>query len=270
MMKNFMKSLKRIYGLVARHVTLMPRNFTRWMDMFYWPMMDLMVWGYTTVYLNSHSSGKIDFVLLFVGALISWDILFRAQQSVTVTFLEDVWARNILNIFVSPLSPLEFLTAAITYGMIKHFITISFMSMIAFWLYNYNYFSLGFALIPAILNLLIFGWCIGIVATAIILRFGQSAEIVAWGLAFLFQPFSGVFYPVETLPKAAQIFSAILPTSYVFAELRSIVLTKAYDPLLMWKALSLNMAYLMATGLFFNWMWKGVKKRGLLTKFEVY
>jgi ABC-2 type transport system permease protein len=196
----------RITGLILRHLFLLPKNFSRWLDIFYWPLLDLLVWGFTTVYLNRQgSAGSINFVVLFIGALISWDVLFRAQQSITVTFLEDVWSRNILNLFVSPLTPTEFLLGALVYGMIRHMITISFMALVAFWLYDYNYFSLGFALIPAIGNLLLFGWALGIVTTALILRYGQSAEVLAWGLAFLVQPFVGVFYPVDTLPALFQV-----------------------------------------------------------------
>jgi len=256
----------RISGSVVRHIFLLPKSFARWMDLFYWPLIDLLLWGYTTVYLNSQSHSGINFVVLFIGALISWDILFRAQQSVTITFLEDVWARNTLNLFVSPLTPTEFLISSITYGMLRHFVTISFMGLMAFWLYNYNYFSLGFYLIPAILNLLLFGWSLGIVTTALILRFGQAGEMLAWGLAFLIQPFIGVFYPVETLPKAFQVVSKFLPPTYVFTELREIVLNKHFIPGLVLKAFALNAVYLLLAGIFFNWLWRIVKNMGYLTR----
>jgi len=257
---------KRIFALVLRHSFLLPRNFTRWMDMFYWPLLDLLVWGYTTVYLNAAASGRINFVLLFVGALISWDILFRAQQSITVTFLEDVWSRNILNLFVSPLSPAEFLIGAIIYGMLKHLITISFMSLMAFWLYNYNYFSLGWYLVPTILNLLLFGWSLGIITTALILRFGQSAEVLAWGLAFLVQPFVGVFYPVETLPPLFVTISRVLPPTYAFRQLRLLVLQKRFDWTILLVGFGLNCLYLLGAILFFIGMWRIVKCRGSLAR----
>ncbi|MBN1822847.1 MAG: ABC transporter permease [Endomicrobiales bacterium] len=257
----------RIYGLVLRHMFLVPRNFARWLDLFYWPLIDLLLWGYTTVYLNkSVAAGGINFVVLFIGALISWDVLFRAQQAVTVTFLEDVWSRNILNLFVSPLTPAEFLLGALAYGVIKQFITISFMALVAFWLYDYNYFSLGFYLIPAIFNLLLFGWSLGIVTTALILRFGQAAEVLAWGLAFLVQPFVGVFYPIETLPKPFMAVSVILPPTYVFNELRSIVLKKEFAADQIFYGFALNILYFVAAILFFNWLWNVVKDKGYLTR----
>lgn len=258
--------VSRITGMIMRNLFLLPKSFARWMDMFYWPLIDLLVWGYTTVYLNAHSAGGMNFIVLFIGALISWDVLFRAQQSITITFLEDIWARNILNLFVSPLTPTEFLVSSVSYGMLKHFITMSFMAVMAFWLYDYNYFSLGLALIPAILNLLVFGWSLGIVTTAMIIRFGQAGEMLAWGLAFLLQPFVGVFYPVETLPVFFQKVSLALPPAYVFAELRNIVLRKTFDPQAMFIAFALNIVYFALSAVFFNWIWRIVKKKGYLTR----
>jgi ABC-2 type transport system permease protein len=257
----------RIWGLMLRHMFLLPRNFSRWLDVFYWPLLDLLVWGYTTVYLNrSGGAGNINFVVLFVGALISWDVLFRAQQSITITFLEDVWSRNILNLFVSPLTPTEFLLGALFFGMVRHFFTITFMALMAFWLYDYSYFSLGWYLVPAIFNLLLFGWTIGIVTTALILRYGQSAEVLAWGLAFLVQPFVGVFYPVETLPTVFQAVSKLLPPTYVFSELREIVLYKRFNPGYIWMAFLLNMGYLLLARLFFSRLWRIVRNKGYLTR----
>ncbi|MFH1368499.1 MAG: ABC transporter permease [Elusimicrobiota bacterium] len=258
--------ISRISGSIMRHLFLLPKSFARWMDLFYWPLIDLLVWGYTTVYLNANTQSGVNFVVLFIGALISWDILFRAQQSITITFLEDIWARNILNLFVSPLTSTEFLISSITYGMLKHFITISFMAVMAFWLYDFNYFSLGFALIPAIFNLLVFGWSLGIVTTALIIRFGQAGEMLAWGLAFLVQPFIGVFYPVETLPKAFQYVSKVLPPTYVFTELREIILNKQFIPSIMLKAFLLNLVYLALAIIFFNWIWRIVRDKGYLTR----
>ena len=258
---------RRIGGLILRHAFLVPRNFARWLDIFYWPLLDLLVWGFTTVYLNSQSGASdINFVVLFLGALISWDVLFRAQQSITITFLEDVWSRNILNLFVSPLTPAEFLLGALTFGMIRHFFTISFMALVAFWLYDYNYFALGFYLVPAIFNLLLFGWSLGIVTTALILRFGQAAEVLAWGLAFLVQPFVGVFYPVDILPELFQTVSRFLPPTYVFAELREIVLNRQFVAWYMWAAFALNIFYLLAARAFFNRLWAAVRRKGYLTR----
>ncbi|MHB9155258.1 MAG: ABC transporter permease [Endomicrobiales bacterium] len=257
---------KRITALVLRNLFLLPRNFSRWLDMFYWPLLDLLVWGYTTVYLTRANPGGMNFVVLFIGALISWDVLYRAQQTITVTFLEDVWSRNILNLFVSPLTPTEFLLGSLIYGLLRHMITMSFMALMAFWIYDYNYFALGFALIPAILNLLLFGWALGIMTTALILRYGQSAEVLAWGLAFMIQPFVGVFYPLETLPRFFQAVARFLPPSYVFTELREIVINKRFFPEQMLIAFALNIVYLAAAGFFFNWLWRIVKKKGYLTK----
>src|SRR3989304_4933878 len=185
--------LQRIFAYTARHLYLYKRSLPRLMEVFYWPVLDLAVWGFVSVYLSGQDVPQ--FVLFFLGALILWDILFRSQQGISVSFLEDIWSRNLLNIFVSPMSAVEYVLSLLFLSIIKLLLTSTVMVTLAWFLYHFNIFTIGFALVPLILNLVVMGWAVGIVTTALILRFGQEAEVLAWGVALLFQPVSAVFYP---------------------------------------------------------------------------
>ena len=156
------------------------------MEVFYWPLVDLFVWGFITVYLSAYKGALPDFVGFFLGALILWDMLFRCQQGITVSFLEDMWSRNLLNIFVSPLSPAEYVCSLLVMSVIKLLLASSVMILVAWGLYSFNVFQMGFALAPLAANLLMMGWAVGIITTAVIMRFGQETEVLAWGIAFLF------------------------------------------------------------------------------------
>jgi ABC-2 type transport system permease protein len=257
-----------VLAYATRHLYLYKRSLPRLMEVFYWPVLDLLVWGFISMYLAGYSGQGLlpDFVAFFVGALILWDVLFRCQQGISVSFLEDMWSRNLLNVFVSPIRPTEYVASLLFISMVKLLLASTVMVVLALILYSYNIFLLGLPLIPLVLNLIIMGWSIGIITTGIILRFGQEAEVLAWGIAFLFQPVSAVFYPVSVLPPAIQTVALFVPSSHVFEGMRQVIShgTFPMDELL-WAA-GLNVVYIAAAVIFFTWNLRAVKKKGLLAK----
>lgn len=257
----------RISAYTARHLYLYKRSLPRLMEVFYWPVLDLVVWGFVSIYLSRQKGALPDFITFFLGALILWDILFRSQQGISVSFLEDVWSRNLLNIFVSPLSASEYITSLLFLSIIKLLLTSAVMVTLAWLLYSFNIFTLGLALIPLVLNLIVMGWSIGIITTALIMRYGQEAEVLAWGIALLFQPVSAVFYPVAVLPEWVQLIALFVPSAHVFEGMREVVVAGGGAPIsnIIWAA-SLNCAYITVSIIFFWWNFKVVKRKGLLAK----
>src|SRR5215813_4230205 len=144
-------------ALVGRHLYLYRRSLPRIMEIFYWPFLDLIIWGFITVYLARFQSQIPGFVTFFLGALILWDILFRAQQGITISFLEEIWARNLMNLFASPLKPSEFLAATMVMSVFKVMAVSVVMVVCAGLFYSYNIFVIGLWLVPFVLNLLIGG-----------------------------------------------------------------------------------------------------------------
>jgi ABC-2 type transport system permease protein len=259
-----MISLSRVGALIQRHAYLYQRSLPRIMEIFFWPLMDLLVWGFITVYLREFDLRLPRFVGFFLGALILWDILYRAQQGISISFLEEVWSKNLLNLFVSPMRPCEFLVALMTISVGK-MLTAGAASVLIAWLfYSFNIFVIGISLIPFVLNLLIMGWAIGIISMSAILRYGQEAEVLAWGLGFLIQPISAVFYPVSVLPAWIQPVALLIPASHVFEGMRTVLETGTfpYDSLI--KALLLNGIYLTLSIWFFYYNLRVVKEKGLL------
>jgi len=256
----------RIYGIFLRNLYLYKRSIPRLMEIFYWPLLDLLLWGFITLYLSRYGKTLPNFVAFFVGALILWDILFRSQLGISVSFLEDIWARNFLNIFVSPLTPIEYVVSLMFVSLFKILLAGTIMSLLAWIFYSFNIFVIGISLIPFVLNLVILGWTIGIFTMSLILRFGQQAEILAWGIAILFQPISAVFYPVSVLPRFLQAAARFNPASYVFEGMREIITTHIV-PLqkLLW-SFGINAVFLVAVFAFFSRILMAVKKRGLLAK----
>jgi ABC-2 type transport system permease protein len=260
-------SFKRVGAVMLRQAFLYKRTFHRWVDIIYWPTIDLLLWGFITLYLQRRPSGISNPAAFFLGALILWDILFRAQQSVSVGFLEDVWSRNLLNMFATPIRPLEYLAGSVATGAIRVVIGAGIAIVLALAFYDFNFFSIGLPLIPFLLNLAAMGWAIGILTTAVILRFGEGAEVLAWALAFLFQPISAVFYPVAVLPIGLEVVAHAVPASHVFQGMRQVIAGGAFPSReLMW-ATALNVIYLVVSWMFFRWTFAIVRERGLLARF---
>lgn len=256
----------RIYALLVRHVYLYRRSLPRIMEIFYWPFLDLVIWGFITLYLARYQKEVPGFVTFFLGALILWDMLFRSQQGITISFLEELWARNLMNLFASPLKPNEFLAATMVMSILKVTVVSIVMAISALLFYSYNVLAIGLWLIPFVVNLVITGWVIGVFTTSLIMRFGQEAEVLAWSMVFLFQPISCVFYPLEVLPGWLQPVAWANPAAHVFEGMRA-VLAGGPAPWtnLAW-AVSLNMLLLVAVVAWFHRTFAYCKEQGLLVR----
>ncbi len=256
----------RIFALIARHLYLYRRSLPRVMEIFYWPFLDLVIWGFITLYLARYQSQIPGFVTFFLGALILWDMLFRSQQGITISFLEEIWARNLMNLFASPLKPAEFLAATLAMSIFKVTCVSIVMAVCALLFYSYNVFTLGLWLLPFVVNLVVTGWIIGVLTTSLIMRFGQEAEVLAWSMVFLFQPISCVFYPMEILPGWLQPIAWANPAAHIFEGMRAVLISGG-DPRvnLAW-AVVLNLLLLVAVVAWFYRTFADCKDQGRLVR----
>ena len=217
-------SVHRIQAIFLRQLFLYKRSIPRLMGVLYWPVLDLVLWGFITIYLNQYRGAPACLCKFLSGGPDTLGtLLFRAQQGISISFLEDIWSRNLLNLFVSPISVSEYVISLMFVSLIKIILTASVSIFLAWLFYSFNIFIIGVSLLPLVLNLLLLGWAIGIFTTALILRFGSQAEALAWGVAFLFQPVSAVFYPVSVLPYPIQVLAMWVPSSHVFEGMRTVV-----------------------------------------------
>lgn len=256
----------RVQALLIRHLYLYKRSVPRIMDVVYWPVMELLLWGFLSLYLHKLDVPGLNAVAVLLGAVIFWDLLNQSQRAISVAFLEDVWERNLLNIFVTPLKVSEFLMSTLLLGFVRIVLVGIVMSILAIIFYHFNVFVLGIYLIPFFINLLIFGWSLGLFTTGIILRYGTSAQVLAFGFLLLIQPFTAVFYPVSALPVFFQYIAYLLPSTYVFEGMRSVIATGTMPISMLVLALITNIVYLVIVSWFFYRMFAYVKRQGKLMK----
>ena len=254
----------RISGLLLRYLYLYRRSVARVMGILFWPVMDLLVWGFLTTYLQRLVLPSA--VVYLLGAVIFWDIFYSSQQAITLSITEEIWVRNILNIFVAPVSVAELLVATSIVGVLRATASATVLSLLAWAIYSFNLTSIGFALVPFCFALLLFGWAMGMFTMALVLRFGQAAEALIWGIPFLIQPLSAVFYPLSALPRWLQTVSQIFPSTHVFEGMREALATGRVGLSSLAAALLLDLAYLLAGALFFRWMLSRVREKGYLSR----
>lgn len=256
-----------IYAFLLRYLFLYTRNWIRIIELIFWPLMELLVWGSLTVFLNNKAGGQVpQFISYLIGGVIFWDILFRAQQGVAISFLEDVWTKNLNNIFVAPVRPAEYLTAGILFGILRTGVAVTVLIALAAWKFRFNVFVLEWSLIPYFASLLMFGWSLGMLSSALILRFGQAAEALAWAVPFLIQPAACVFYPLASLPAWGQVIGRCLPCTYTFEGMRASLDHQAFNWGHFGMSMLLNLVWMGIAAGVYAWVLESGRRRGLLTR----
>ncbi len=260
-------NLRIVRALIVKYAFIFSRNTFRALDVTFWPVMDLLVWGFVTVYMLKVSHAVPSMVTFLIAATILWNVLYRAQQVVSVCFLDDVWSRNLLNIFAAPIRTTEYIGAAYIVGLLQAVVVVITLSVLALALYSFNLFGLGLSFALLFANLLVMGWAMGLLVIGFILRFGPPAEALAWAVPFLLQPVSAVFYPVSVLPPWLQPVAHMVPASHVFEGMRQLLSQGRLDPAHIWCAAALNVLYLALSAWVFHYFFEAARQRGYLAKY---
>jgi ABC-2 type transport system permease protein len=255
---------QRIGAMVLRYVYILRGSWPRIVELAYWPLMQMVMWGFISKFLATHSSWVAQGAGVLIGAVLLWDVLFRGQLGFSVSFLEEMWSRNLANLFVSPLRPYEFVIALITMSLIRTVIGVVPAALLAIAFYQYSVFDLGLPLVAFFFLLMMLGWSVGLVITAIIMRFGLGAESLAWIAMFAIAPLSGVFYPIAVLPEWLQAVSWALPSAYVFEGMRAVVFDGAVRLDYLTTALALNFVYMTVASVIFLYAFHVTRRKGLL------
>jgi len=260
--------LHRSAAILLRHFYLVRGSPARLLPLFAWVCVDVVLWGFITRYLNAVSGSGVDFVRTLLGAVLLWDFFVRVMQGVTMAFLEDVWSRNFLNLFATPLSVPEYLAGLVTSSIATSSLGLAAMVLLATAVFGLSFFAYGLMLAPFLLVLFLCGIALGIVATALVLRFGPASEWLVWPIPALLSPFAGVFYPLSTLPRWMQGVARLLPPSYVFEGMRRVVSGGAVSGTALLSGLFLAGLYLVLAGLVFGRVFRRAVQSGLLARYS--
>jgi ABC-2 type transport system permease protein len=261
-------SLRRTLAIVLRQIYLIRGSFPRVFPLFAWAAVDMILWGFLTKYLNNVTSSGFNFVPVLLGAVLLWDFFIRIMQGVAMAFFEDVWSRNFLNIFATPLLISEYVAGLVLTSILTSMVGLTAMLLIAVAVFKLSFLVYGLTAIPFLLVLFMFGVALGVFGSALVLRFGPASEWFIWPIPALVSPFVGVLYPISTLPQWMQSVAWLLPPSYVFEQLRIIVSGgTASWAVLTWSA-CLAVVYIMAAYWFFVNIYRHALRTGVIARYS--
>jgi ABC-2 type transport system permease protein len=257
-----------VIAVVLRYFYLLRGTPARWVPIFAWVAIDIVLWGFISRYLNTVAAGRLNFVPALLGAVLLFDFFTRVMHGVAGVFLEDVWSRNFLNLFASPLTIPQYLLGLVLTSIVTSFIGLLVMLGLATAAFGLSFFSYGLALVPFILILFLFGVALGVCTAAVVLRLGPSAEWFVWPIPAIVSPFAGVFYPISTLPVWMQFISKLLPLSYVFEGLRVIISGGSLSGKSLLFGGCLAMAFVLLACWFFTHVYRQAVRTGILARYS--
>ncbi len=257
-------SSRRVGALVLRHLYLLRGSWPRVLELIYWTTVQMVLWGFITLFFMNTSSWVAQATGVLISAILLWDVLFRGQLGVAVVFLEEMWSRNLGQLFVTPLRPWELIAALLTMSLIRTLIGVGGAALVAVGVFDYSIATLGLPLVAFFVNLIVMGWAIGLMTSALVMRYGLGAENLAWGAIFVLQPISAVFYPVSVLPGWLQPIAKSLPATHVFEGMRAVLFDHVLRMDLLLNAVALNVIYLAVGIAVFLFYFRSVRVRGQL------
>ncbi len=236
--------LNMIWALFLRHLYPLQRDFDLLSDLIYWPVIDTLLWGITGQWLGSASADGARIVTALLTGLLLWNVIWRAQAEVSRNLMDEIWNNNLVNLFSTPLSVIEWLIAVVLLSMVKTSITICLLTPVMFLLYSINVLALGSWMPVFFLGATMTGWWVGFISAGIVLRYGPKVQTVIWTLPGMLLPFSAIYFPVDQLPGWARAASLIVPTSYIFEAMRAVLAGTAVDMGQLAISFGLNALYL--------------------------
>lgn len=259
---------RHILGMFYRNIILIRRSVPKLFGLFGFITVELFLWGFITIWVQTfaNNGANADFILLILSAFIFWSMFALSQRAFSISFLEEVWSRNVINLFASPVKLSELVLGYVLVGVAQAVLAFFYITALALLLCTFDVWELGLYIIPFFMNVLIFGWVLGVVTIGLVVRFGPSADILAFFIPFFLLPFSAVYYPVHIFPPWLQRISVVLPTRHMFEGMRT-TLIEGVIPLhdVFWATI-LNAIFVVLAFLFLYLMLRLARNRGYLSR----
>ena len=260
-------NLRRIKGILMHEMFVTRHSYEVINDIVIYPLWSIIVFGFLTIYLSG-VAGAIVAHYILIG-MILWQVINITQYSIAVGCLWDVWARNLTNIFITPISIAEYLVSYAISGAIKALIVIILGSILSFFVFRFNILQLGLInLLLYFINLLLFAFTFGIIILSLLFRFGTRIQAFAWGLITFFQPLMAVIYPVSILPEPLKTLAYVFPPTYIFEAARISINTAQIQWSAVLIAIILNAIWFLLAVTFFNYMFRKSREIGQFAKLE--
>jgi ABC-2 type transport system permease protein len=259
-----MLSFSSVWAIVIRHIRLWKNDFNYVLGGFYWPLLDILVWGFLGAWISRASIAQFQHyeTAALLGILL-WQVVGRGCNVMVVTFCEELWQQNIVNLFSLPLRITEWMLGAILFAAVMIVCTACVSITAIYLLYDVSLFHIITTFLICMLPLFFCAIWLGFTCLQIVVTFGKRGVELGFVLGWFFLPFSGAYYPIDVLPSWAQAFSKIIPMSYIFTGMREYVMKQKDPTMYLIKGTVLSIIYAMFALLFFVYCFNRAKRKGL-------
>jgi ABC-2 type transport system permease protein len=255
----------RINALLLKHWYTANSDLSRIFDMVYWPILGIIIFGFTVMYIESAATVP-NIIVFLLGGLIMWNLFERMQQDIGTFMMNEFWARSAASLFTTPVTTGEIFVALGIVGVARSIVTFGLMFLVAFFAYHFDVINGNPSAILFAIPLVLFGWALGILVCGLIFRFSPKIQVIAWSVSFLLQPIAAAYYPLEVLPPFLQKLAMFTPLYFTFEGYRL-----SYAGTFSWPLFIVSLAwciiYLIIGYIVFAWAVRWSKKTGQLLQY---
>ncbi len=259
-------NLQRIKAILLQEFFITIRSVEVIMDILFFPLVNIVVFGFLSVYLGGKNQLVGQYVIL---GMLLWQIIWIIEYSVAVGSLWNIWARNLSNLFIAPLMIQEYILAHTLSGIIKATSMLILSALLSVYIFHFNLLVIGIVpLILVFLNFALFAFAVGLVMLGLIFRFGTRIQAFAWGIVPVFQPLSAAFYPLNVMPLPLQYIAYLFPPTFTFEAARYSLTYNSINWELFLISFAENIIYCVLSIFFFNYMFRQSKNTGQFARNE--
>lgn len=258
-------SKNRILAVALRHLYLQIRDIMRLADVTYWPAIDMILWGFNSNwYIEMGANPNMILAILMCSLL--WQITYRTNLELSTNLLEEIWERNVMNLFSTPLRFIEWVFGLMLVGLVRVLFVLVTCLLVNEYVFGVSLAQFGVMHFVAAIAALIFsGWSVGFFNASAVLLLGRRAQSMPWILGWLFAPFCGAFSDIEVLPEWMQKVSPYIPMTYIFRAARNKVKTGYFEYWDLVISVGIASIYLIVGYALFVRVFARCRERGLST-----
>lgn len=232
-------------------------------DLIWFTFIQFIIFGFLSKILVG-SNAAIGASLML--GLLFWETVRIGQYCLSVSILWEIWSKSLNSMFITPLTLQELITGEAIAGVIKTIGVIGSLMILCQLLFHFSVFQLGPILAVYFLLLLLFSYAAGLFVNGIIFRYGTDVQSMAWGMIFIFQPISAIYYPVSVLPVQVRWLAYISPITYVMESARGQLAGGNTNWSYLGISFLLDIVYLCLTAFFIKKMFSWSKKTGAFAR----
>jgi len=103
----------------------------RLIDMLFWPVLDLMLWGVITSFLEREQASLPVPIAFLLGGVLLWDLVFRFKNGIAIAVLSEGYTQNVVNVLASPITAGEYMAGVLLFAVSRTAVSWAIMISLA-------------------------------------------------------------------------------------------------------------------------------------------